>query len=38
MDMTDMSRYERAAETALKLNMTPENADLVIAELMKRFI
>ncbi|MDY0133231.1 MAG: radical SAM protein [Desulforegulaceae bacterium] len=38
MDMTDKSRYERAAETATKFKMTPENADFVIAELMKRFI
>jgi radical SAM superfamily enzyme YgiQ (UPF0313 family) len=38
LDMTDRSKYERAAETAAKLNMTPENSDAVIAELMKRFI
>ncbi|MGE4519346.1 MAG: radical SAM protein [Desulfobacteraceae bacterium] len=37
-DLADRSRYERAARTASKLNMTPENADSVIAELMKRFI
>jgi radical SAM superfamily enzyme YgiQ (UPF0313 family) len=37
-DIKDPDRYERAREMAVKFNVTPENADHVIAELMKRFI
>ncbi|PIE74557.1 MAG: coproporphyrinogen III oxidase [Deltaproteobacteria bacterium] len=37
-DMKNTFRYKKAADSAEKLKITPENADHLISELMKRFI